>query len=144
MKAEVVEVRGLTFVGRADTNHWVTLDASEDLNGNQAGTRPLELVLIAMGGCTAMDVASILKKMQVKYDSLEISITAEKAEQHPKYITKAHIKYLLYGKDIDTTKLEKAIKLSMDTYCSVTAMVRKTAEITTEYEIIGPGNEQPT
>ena len=141
MKAELVHIKGLTFTGRADSGHWVSLDTISDLGGNEGGTKPMEMVLVALGGCTGMDVVSILRKMQVQYDSFEIEVEGEMAEEHPKVFTRIRLKYIFRGEGMDTSKVEKAITLSQDRYCPVTAMLRQTAEMNWEYEIIGPNGE---
>jgi len=86
-------------------------------------------VLFGLGGCTAIDCEMILKKMQVPVESMEIEIDAERSEEHPKVFTKINMVYHFWGKDLPLKKLEKAVKLSKDTYCSVSAMLAKTAEI---------------
>jgi len=135
MQAEVQHVRGLTFVGKGKTNHWVVMDGPFELGGSEAGTRPMELVLVALGGCTGMDVVSILGKMKVKFTDFKISITAEEKEEYPKIFKKIHIKYLIYG-DVPEDKVKKAIELSQTRYCSVSGILRKSAEVTYEYEIL--------
>jgi putative redox protein len=95
----------------------------------------MELVLVALGGCTGMDVVSILGKMKVKFTDFKISITAEEKEEYPKIFKKIHIKYLIYG-DVPEDKVKKAIELSQTRYCSVSGILRKSAEVTYEYEIL--------
>ena len=135
MKAEIVNVKGLTFLGKADSNQWIAMDGDKKFGGFNAAVKPMEAVLIALGGCTGMDVVSILSKMKVKYDSFEIEINAERAEDHPKVFTKIELKYKFKGKDLPRDKIEKAIRLSQERYCSVSAMLRKTADIKWEIEI---------
>ena len=135
MLVEVQHVKGLTFVGKGDSNHWVVMDSSSKFGGAEAGTRPMELVLIALGGCTGMDVAWFLKKMRVHYTDFKIIINAERTEKHPKKFTKIHMKYSIRG-DVPEEKIKKAIELSQTRYCPVSEILRKSAEVTYEYEIL--------
>lgn len=134
--AFVKQLRGITFVGKTDTNHWITMDGPENFYGSNAGIRPKELILLSLAGCTGSDVVAILQKKRVKLDNLEINITAEQQETHPQVYTKIHIEFLFYGKDIADKDVERAIELSQTTYCSVSAMLKKSVEITHSYKII--------
>ncbi len=134
--AIVKNIKGVTFMGKADSNHWVSMDGPEDFGGSNAGTRPKELILLALGGCTGSDVAVILKKKKVKYDSFEMNISAEMQETHPQIYTKIHVEYVFSGKAIPAEAVERAIELSQKNYCSVTAMLQKAVEITHSYNII--------
>lgn len=139
MKHAVVrQAQGMTFTGKADSNHWVVMDGSVAEGGSAAGTSPKEIVLLGLGGCTGMDVASILKKKRVHLDSFEINIRAEEADDFPRVFTKIHIEYVLHGRNIRAADVERAIELSQTKYCSVTAMLRKSAEVTHTYRIVHP------
>ncbi len=122
----VKNVNGITFLGRGKTKHWVVIDGPETYGGSDAGTRPMELFLISLAGCTAADVASLLKKMRVNYNNFEVHIDAERAEEHPKVYTKIDLTYKLWGKNLesDKDKIEKSIDLSQNKYCSISAMLR--------------------
>jgi putative redox protein len=98
--AVVRRVDGLTFLGRADTKHWVAMDGPESFGGSNAATRPKELVLLALGGCTGSDVAAILQKKRVPVQSLEIRLSAEEAEEHPQVFTSIHVEVVVTGDDI--------------------------------------------
>jgi len=135
MKANVVQVSGITFIGRAASNNWVAMDGPEDFGGCNAATRPKELILVGLGGCTGADVAAILQKMREKINRFEIELDAEVAEEHPKVFTKIHILYKFWGEDLNKANIEKAIHLSQDRYCSVTAMLKPAVEITHTYQI---------
>ncbi|MGQ9799837.1 MAG: OsmC family protein, partial [Ignavibacterium sp.] len=124
-KAFVKQVRGITFVGKTDSNHWITIDGPENFGGSNAGIRPKELILISLAGCTGSDVASILQKKRVKLDGFEINITAEQQEEHPQVYTKINLEYVFYGKNLPVNEIERAIELSQTKYCSVTAMLQK-------------------
>ena len=114
----------------------LTIDADEKVGGQNKGPRPKPLTLASLGGCTGMDVISILKKMRVKPDYFNIEVSGELTEEHPKYYHKIHIKYIFKGKDLDQVKIDKAVNLSQDRYCGVSELLRKGAELTHEIEII--------
>lgn len=135
-KAFVKQVKGITFVGKTDSNHWITMDGPEEFGGSNAGIRPKELILISLAGCTGSDVASILAKKRVKLDGFEMNITADVAEEHPQVFTKIHLEYVFYGKNLPVKELERAIELSQTKYCSVTAMLQKAMPIEHSYRIV--------
>lgn len=134
-KAIVRQVHGMTFTGKADSNHWVMMDGSLSDGGDAAATSPKELVLVGLGGCTGMDVVSILKKKRANVQSFELHVTAEESSDYPRIFTKIHIEYVIWGKDIQPRDVERAIELSQTKYCSVTAMLKKSAEVTHSYRI---------
>lgn len=134
-KAVVKHIKGVTFMGKADSNHWVSMDGPEEFGGSNAGTRPKELLLLALGGCTGSDVAVILKKKKIHVDGFDIFLTAEVQETHPQVYTKINLEYVFYGNDIPKEAVERAIELSQKTYCSVTAMLQKSIEITHSFRI---------
>lgn len=135
MKANIVQVKGISFVGKAESNHWIVMDGPADFKGSDAGTRPKELILVSLGGCTGADVASILDKMKEPVSRFEIDIEAESATEHPKVFTKINLRYKFWGENLNSGNLEKAINLSQDKYCSVTAMLNKAIEITHSYDV---------
>ncbi len=112
--------------------HIIPLDADERVGGEDYGARPKPLTLVSLGGCTGMDVVSILAKMRVNLDAFNVSVSGELTDEHPKYFHKIHIIYTFKGKDLPMDKLEKAINLSQDRYCGVTAMLDKVAEMSHE------------
>lgn len=134
-KAFIKQLQGITFVGKTDSNHWVTMDGPEDFGGSNAGIRPKELLLLSLGGCTGADVASILQKKRVKLDGYEMNLTADATEDYPQVFTKIHIEYVFYGKEVQAKDVERAIELSQTKYCGVTAMLSKAMEITHSYRI---------
>ncbi|MBN1562005.1 peroxiredoxin [candidate division KSB1 bacterium] len=135
MKALIKQIDGLSLVGKSDSNHWVPLDSAKTFGGAEAGTRPMEMILIALGGCTAMDVLSILKKMRENVLDFDLSLDAERAEGHPAVFTKIHLHYTIAGNGINPDNVSKAIDLSMDKYCSVSAMLKKSVQVTWDFEI---------
>ncbi len=135
-KARIKWVDNLKFVGDAPSGHSILMDGPPEVGGDNAAIRPGELTLVALGGCTGIDIVTILKKMRVDFDSFEILVDAEPREQYPKSWQKIHIKYVLKGNNIDENKVRTAIELSEEKYCSVSAMLKPNAEITHDYEII--------
>ncbi len=133
--AVLKQLQGITFVGKTDSNHWITMDGPENFGGSDAGIRPKELLLLSLAGCTASDVASILSKKRVKLDNFEVQISAESTETHPKVYTKIHLEFMFFGKDIKENDVERAIELSQTTYCGVTAMLQKSIDITHSFTI---------
>lgn len=132
MPVTIQRAKGSTFIGKGPSNHWVVLDNIKKFGGTEAGCKPMELLLIALGGCTAMDVESLLHKMHTPADDFKIEITSERSPEHPKVYTKIHMKFLFWGENLKKNLIEKAVNLSQNKYCSVTAMLGKTAEITSE------------
>lgn len=114
--------------------HKLILDADESVGGKDRGPRPKPLTLVSLGGCTGMDVVSILNKMRINFESCRVSVEAELTDEHPKYYQKIHLTYIFKGKDIPIAKLDKAVNLSQDRYCGVSAMLRNSVELT--YEIV--------
>jgi len=135
MEAYLKRLRGITLAAKANSNHWVVMDGSEQFGGSRAGASPMELILLGLMGCTGMDVVSILQKRRAPLEDFEMQATAERAEQHPKVYTKISLKYIFYGKDLKPSDVEMAINLSQEKYCSVMAMLRPSVEITYSYEI---------
>ncbi len=134
MKAKVTLIDKLQFSAVADSNHAIILDAGKDMSCDQ-GSRPKELVLMGLISCTGMDVVSLLRKMRVPFKDFTVSAEAETTTEHPKIFSKIHIVYTIIGDGIDEAKVEKAIKLSQERYCGVTAMLEKSSEITHSYHI---------
>jgi len=120
----------------ADVNgHKVMMDANTDGGGHNLGPSPKKLLLVALSGCTGMDVISILKKMRVDIQKCSIEVQGDVAEEHPKRYTKMHVIYNFTGKDLPLDKLEKAVKMSEDTYCGVEALYKMAIEVTSEIKI---------
>lgn len=136
-KAFVKQLQGITFVGKTDSNHWITMDGPENFFGSNAGIRPKELILLGLAGCTGSDVVAILQKKKVDLKGFEINITAEQQEEHPQVFTKIHLEFLFYGNNIAEKDVERAIELSQTKYCSVTVMLQKAVQITHSFKIIG-------
>lgn len=136
--AVVKQIHGVTLAGRADSGHWVMMDGPTEFGGHNAASRPKELVLLALAGCTANDVITILQKKRVHVDAFEIHVTAEEAETHPKVYTSIHLEFVLRGDGIRPADVERAIELSETKYCSVNAMLRGRVAITHSCRIDQP------
>jgi len=136
MRVKIKQVEGLTFVAKGESNHWVTIDGPKAFFGSEAAPRPMELLLIALGSCTASDVASILRKKRVGLKKFEVNVEGERSEEHPKVFTKIHIEYIFHGDNLRKEHLERAIELSQNKYCPISSMLKKAAEITYSYQII--------
>jgi len=134
MKAKVTLIDKLQFSAVADSNHTIIIDAGKDMSYDQ-GSRPKELVLMGLIGCTGMDVVSLLRKMRVPFKDVTVYGEAETTTEHPKIFSKIHIVYSIIGDNLDKSKVEKAIKLSQERYCGVTAMLKKSSEVTHSYHI---------
>ncbi len=124
----------MSFTGTTDSGHAITLDAEALHGGADRGPRPMELLLIGLGGCTGMDVVSILRKMRKNIVSFKINISAERAAEHPKVYTDIVLEYIVEG-DMEEKDVEKAIVLSQERYCSASAMLGKSAKITYSYKL---------
>jgi putative redox protein len=110
----------------------IMIDAAEESGGQGKGLRPKAMMLTALAGCTAMDVASLLKKMRAEVDDFKIEVEANLTDEHPKYYDKVHVIYRFYGSDFKKDKIEKSVNLSVDRYCGVMDMFRQFAKLTTE------------
>jgi putative redox protein len=132
---KAVHIKGVTFMGVGDSKSWVPMDGPETFGGSDSAVRPKELILHSLAGCTGSDVASILTKMRVPFTRFEVAVSADMADEHPKVFTKMEVVYKFWGENLDTTKIERAIDLSENTYCAVSAMLKKSMPITTRYEI---------
>lgn len=126
----------MTFIGKAGSNHVVPMDTTADFGGSGSATKPLELLLIGLGGCTGMDVVSLLRKMRVGFSGVTMNITAERGEEHPNVYTQIAIEYVITGTGVDEDKVKQAIDLSQEKYCSVSAMLRKSCPVTWTYRIV--------
>jgi putative redox protein len=136
MNISVNWVDGLLMVGKSDSGHTITMDGPPESGGENLGVRPMEMLLLGVAGCTMIDVVTTLKKMRQDLSHLETKINAERATDHPKVFTDIHIQFILKGKDLDAKKVDKAITLSAEKYCSASIMLGETATITHDFEVI--------
>ena len=141
MASNEVQINWLDKLGfEGDINgHKITIDADAKVGGEDRGPRPKPFMLLSLAGCTAMDVASILEKMRVKMDDFKVKVSGELTEEHPKQYKSMHVTYEFWGKDLPMKKLEKAINLSEDRYCGVSAVYKKVMPVTSEI-IVHEGN----
>ena len=136
MNISVNWVDGLLMVGKSDSGHTLTMDGPPESGGENLGVRPMEMLLLGVAGCTMIDVVTTLKKMRQDLSHLETKINAERATDHPKVFTNIHIQFILKGQNLDEKKVDKAITLSAEKYCSASIMLGETATITHDFEVI--------
>ena len=122
------------FAARSESNHWIVMDSSYN-GGYGAAPTPVEYVLMGLGGCTGIDVVSILKKMRQEVTDLRMEIEGERAKEHPGVLTRIHVTYRVKGRHLDPSKVREAIELSDEEYCSISAMLKKTAQYSYDVEI---------
>lgn len=127
---------GMTFLAETGSGHVVAMDGAADGGGRNLAPRPMEMVLLGTGGCTAYDVVLILRKSGQKVTGCEVKLTADRADQDPKVFTKVNFHFVLTGSALKLNTVERAIKLSYEKYCSASIMLEKTATITHSYEIV--------
>lgn len=135
MKARVKWVQDLTFIGEAGSGHGLVMDAAPEVGGRDLGARPMELLLLGMGGCSAIDVLNILHKARQAVSDCVVEISAERADTDPKVFNRIQVHYIITGKAIKENHVKRAIELSAEKYCSASVMLGKTAEITHTYEV---------
>ena len=136
MKARIKWVEGVTFLGEADSGHAVVMDGPPEHGGRNLGVRPMEMLLLGMGGCTAFDVVHILRKSRQEVTDCVAEISAERADTDPKVFTRIHVHFVVSGRDLKEQRVEKAVELSAEKYCSASIMLGKVAEITHDFEIV--------
>lgn len=136
MNANVVWSHGMSFTGTADSGFAVPLGTDPSVGGDNDGPRPMELLAIGLGGCTAMDVISILSKKRQQVSGFEVQVNAERAAEHPKVFTAIHIHYVVRGNNIDSAAVQRAIELSEQKYCPAQAMFNKIVPIRLTHEIV--------
>jgi putative redox protein len=135
MKARINLVEGMTFVAESGTGHAVVVDGSPDIGGRDLGPRPMELVLMGTGACSAIDVVHILRKARQNITGCVVELEADRATDDPKVFTRIHFHFVVTGSGLAPAQVERAVRLSKDKYCSATAMLAKSAEIITDFEI---------
>jgi putative redox protein len=135
MKARIKLVEGMTFVAESGSGHAVVVDAAPDIGGRNLGARPMELVLMGTGSCSAIDVMHILRKARQAVTDCVVELEAERAPEDPKVFTRIRMHYVVTGKALAPAQVERAIKLSKEKYCSASVMLEKTAEFEVDFEI---------
>lgn len=136
MKARIKWVEEMSFLGMTESGHAVLMDGPQDAGGRNLGPRPMEMLLLGAGGCTAFDVVLILKKGRHAVSGCEVSIDAERAATDPKVFTKIHLHFTVSGNSLKAEAVERALKLSAEKFCSATIMLGKTATVTHDFELV--------
>jgi putative redox protein len=135
MKARIKWAEGRTFVGTSGTGHSIVLGTSHG-EGGTPGPSPMELLLLGTAGCSAYDVVSILEKQRQRIEDVQVEVDADRAETDPKVFTRIHLHFIVKGRGVGEAKVEKAIALSVDKYCTASAMMAATAEVTHDFEVV--------
>ncbi len=139
MKARVKWIEGAAFLGESGSGHGIVLDGAPEAGGRNLGVRPMEALLIGLGACSAFDVVTILNKGRQPFVACEVALEAERADTAPKVFTRIHLHFVVTGAGLDPDKVARAVRLSVEKYCSASAMLGATAEITHDVEIAGGG-----
>ncbi len=140
MNTTVRWINGMMMVGESASGHAIVMDGPEELGGKNLGVRPMEMLLLGMGGCTTVDVVSTLKKMRENVQDCRVEISAKRADEHPKVFTAIHLHFIVEGDNLNDKKITKAVGLSADKYCSASIMLAKTATVTHDFEVIQIGS----
>ncbi len=135
MKARIKWVQDATFVGESGSGHAVVMDGPLEHGGRNLGVRPMEMLLLGLGGCTAFDVIHILKKLREPVTDCVVELSAERADEEPKVFTRIHVHFVVTGRGLADKKVARAVQLSAEKYCSASIMLGKTAAIRHDYEI---------
>ena len=138
MKARIKWIENVCFMGESETGHAVVLDGAPEAGGRNLGMRPMEMLLIGMGACTSFDVVTILKKARQPVTDCVAEIEAARADEIPKVFTTIHVHFVVTGKGLNPTQVERAVKLSAEKYCSASIMLGKSVEMTHDFEIVEP------
>ena len=141
MKARIKWVEEMTFVGESGSGHSVVMDGAPGSGGRDLGVRPMEMLLLGLGGCTAFDVVMILKKARQPVTDCVVEIEAARAETEPKVFTQIHVHFVVTGHGLTDKRVARAVALSAEKYCSASIMLGKTAVITHDYEIVAAASE---
>ena len=136
MKARIKWVEKATFVGESGSGHSVVMDGPPDSGGRDLGIRPMEMLLLGMGGCTAFDVVMILKKARQEIADCVVELEAGRADTEPRVFTHIHVHFVVTGSQLSDKQVARAVELSAEKYCSASIMLGKSAEITHDYEIV--------
>jgi putative redox protein len=135
MKVRIKWIEGVSFVGESETGHAVVMDGAPENGGRNIGMRPMEMLLIGMGGCTSFDVVAILKKARQPIVDCVAEISAQRADEIPKVFTKIHVHFVVTGNGLNENQVERAVKLSAEKYCSASIMLGKSVDISHDFEI---------
>lgn len=136
MKTNIQKIGRMAFSAETESGHTVIMDSSSEVGGDNKGPRPMEMLLMGLGGCTSIDVCMILEKARQKVTNCKVEISAERAQTEPKVFTDIHVHFKIEGSNLKSDKVQKAIDLSAEKYCSASIMLAQTANITHDFEII--------
>ncbi len=136
MKARVKLIEGVSFVGQSESGHSVVMDGPPDSGGKNLGVRPMEMLLLGLGGCSAFDVVHILRKARQQVTDCVAELDATRADTDPKVFTKIHVHFVVTGIALDPKRVEQAVNLSAEKYCSASIMLGKMAEITHDFDVV--------
>lgn len=136
MKTRVKWLDNMSFVGESGSGHSIVMDGPPEFGGRDLGVRPMEMLLLGLGGCASFDVVSMLKKGKQDLVDCEVEIVAERAETEPKVFTKIHLHFIISGNNLSEKKVKRSIELSAEKYCSASIMLGKTAVVTHDYELL--------
>mgnify|MGYP001598881093 FL=1 len=142
MKARIKWVEEATFLGESGSGHAVVMDGPPENGGRDLGVRPMEMLLIGMGGCTSFDVVMILKRARQAVTDCVVEVSAERADEIPKVFTSIHVHFIVTGHGLSKKQVARAVQLSAEKYCSASIMLGKAADITHDYEIITSGQAE--
>ena len=126
----------MSFVGESESGHSVVMDGPPDSGGRNLGVRPMEMVLLGMGGCTAFDTVLILQRQRQAISDCHVELSAERADTVPRVFTRIHVHYIVKGKSLDEKKVARAVEMTAEKYCSVSIMLAKSVDVTHDFEII--------
>ncbi|QTR53801.1 MULTISPECIES: OsmC family protein [Thiothrix] len=136
MKARVKWLDNMSFVGESGSGHSIVMDGPPESGGRNLGVRPMEMLLLGLGGCASFDVVLILQKSKQQIIDCEVQIEAARADKEPKVFTRIHLHFVVTGRSVSAEKVERAIKLSAEKYCSASIMLAQMAEVTHDFELI--------
>lgn len=136
MKTHIKWKDGVSFIAESGSGHTILMDGPPEVGGRNLGPRPMEMLLMGTGGCAAVDVVLILKKARQDISDCVVEIEAERAPEEPKVFTRIHFHFILTGKSLSFSHVERAIRLSAEKYCSASIMLGKTAALTHDFEIL--------
>lgn len=139
MKARIKWVEDVMFVAEGGTGHAVVIDGAPDIGGRNLGFRPMEMLLVGLGSCTSIDVMLILRRARQQVTDCVVEVDGERAATDPKIFTRIHMRYTITGRNLERAKVERAVRLSAEKYCSATAMLAATAQITHGIELVEAG-----
>ena len=140
MHARIKWLDHMSFVGEASSGHSVVMDGSPEHGGRNLGPRPMEMILLGLGGCTSFDIVSILQKSRVDVEDCIVEIEAQRAEDIPAVFTKIHVHYIVKGAGLQDKHVKRAVELTSEKYCSVSMMLKDSVELSYDYEIIDSAN----